>query len=178
MTAAAPPAVQQGAVVFTDMVGFTEFTAHRGDEQALALLGMQERIVRESLPDDARIVKELGDGLLLWFADACAALETALSLSGRFEELDEESIVTVGVRIGINWGTYLPRGEDIVGHCVNVASRIVNVAGPGEVLVSDTFLSEVEARVDDVEFDELGPVVMKGIPEPVRLFRVYRCPPD
>jgi class 3 adenylate cyclase len=59
-----------------------------------------------------------------------------------------------------------------------VASRIVNVAGPGEVLVSDTFLSEVESRVDGVEFDELGPVVMKGIPEPVRLFRVYRCPPD
>ena len=175
MTAAAPPATLEGAVVFTDMVGFTEFTAHQGDEQALALLSMQDGLVRDSLPEDARVVKELGDGLLLWFADACAALETALTLSGRFEELDEQSIVPVGVRIGINWGQYLRRGDDIVGHCVNVASRIVNVAGPGEVLVSDTLVARVEADVRGVEFDELGPVVMKGIPEPVRLFRAYRC---
>jgi adenylate cyclase len=135
-------------------------------------------MVRESLPEDARVVKELGDGLLLWFADPRAALETALTLSNRFEALDEQSMVPVGVRIGINWGQYLRRGEDIVGHCVNVASRIVNVAGPGEVLVSDSLLAEVESKVNGVEFDELGPVVMKGIPEPVRLFRAYRCPPD
>ena len=54
-----------GAVVFTDLVGFTEFTATAGDDEALRLLAVQEQIVGELLPTDARIVKELGDGLML-----------------------------------------------------------------------------------------------------------------
>ena len=50
----------EGTVVFTDIVGFTEYTALRGDDEALALLALQERLVREALPPRARIVKELG----------------------------------------------------------------------------------------------------------------------
>ena len=44
----------EGAVVFTDIVGFTEFTAEHGDGEALALLNRQEQVVRDTLPDDAR----------------------------------------------------------------------------------------------------------------------------
>ena len=55
----------QGAVVFTDLVGFTEYTAIQGDDAAVALLPTQEEIVQRKLPDGARIVKELGDGLML-----------------------------------------------------------------------------------------------------------------
>jgi class 3 adenylate cyclase len=107
--------VVQGTVVFTDLVGFTEFNALRGDEEALELLATQERLVLEMLPPEGRIVKELGDGLLLWFPDACEALQTAIRLQERFEQ--------------------------------------------------------VGSRLPGVEFEELGPVVMKGIPDPVRLFR-------
>lgn len=173
MAAAAPPGMVHGAVVFTDIVGFTEYTALQGDEQALALLATQDRLVREALPADARIVKELGDGLMLWFPDACMGLRTSLDLAHRFEEWGEESVIPLGVRIGLNWGSHMLRGEDLVGHSVNVASRIVNVAGPGEVLLSESALAEIH-DIDDIEFDELGPVVMKGIPEPVRLFRAHQ----
>ena len=62
---------EEGAVAFTDIVGFTEFCAVRGDDEALALLSLQERLVRNALPPGARIVKELGDGLLLWFPVFC-----------------------------------------------------------------------------------------------------------
>src|SRR3989304_6007999 len=71
-----PPAPVQtvpGAIVFTDIAGFTEFTAARGDEAALALLALQERLVHEEMDDLGRVVKELGDGLLLWFDDPCRA---------------------------------------------------------------------------------------------------------
>ena len=54
----------EGAIAFTDLVGFTEFTATRGDEEALVVLRAEERIVDAALPDGARVVKELGDGLL------------------------------------------------------------------------------------------------------------------
>ena len=73
----------EGAVVFTDIVGFTEFTAEHGDGEALALLNRQEKVVRDALPDDARVVKDLGDGLMLWFPEAVSALGSCLALSER-----------------------------------------------------------------------------------------------
>ena len=164
--------VTHGTVVFTDIVGFTEFTALRGDDEALALLATQERLVRETLPPEARIVKELGDGLLLWFPDACEALRTALQLQERFEqESGESSEAPLWVRCGMHSGRQTRRGSDLVGHDVNVAARVVDVAGPGEVLLSDATLEQINGRLPHVEFVELGPVVMKGIPQPVRLYR-------
>src|SRR5205823_3426758 len=92
-----------GAVVFTDIVGFTEFTAERGDEEALQLLDLQESVVREVLPEDARIVKDLGDGLLLFFPDACTALLTCLRLQERFEEVAADPALPLWVRMGLHW---------------------------------------------------------------------------
>jgi adenylate cyclase len=163
--------VVEGTVVFTDIVGFTEFTALRGDEEALALLSTQERLVRAALPEDARIVKELGDGLLLWFPDACEALRTVLALQEQFEAESSESMLPLWVRVGMHTGRQTRRGSDLMGHDVNVAARVVDVAGPGEVLLSDATLTQVDDRLPEVAFEELGPVVMKGIPQPVRLYR-------
>lgn len=159
-----------GAVVFTDIVGFTEFTAHHGDDEALALLDRQEKVVRATLPDDARVVKELGDGLLLWFPEAVGALGACLALSERFEE-EAATDVPLWVRVGMHWGCPTRRGDDLVGHDVNLAARIVDVAGPGEVLVSEPVREQVHGRVQGLRLDELGPVVMKGIPDAVALYR-------
>ena len=172
MTAAAP-AVESvtGATVFTDIVGFTELTAMRGDAEALRLLAMQEELVRQELPPAARIVKELGDGVLLWFADPCAAVATSLRLQRRFEEASNAMETPLWVRIGIHWGRQTLRRGDIIGHDVNLASRVVDVAGPGEVVVSEATVTQVGAGLPGVVFDEIGPVFMKGIPEAVRLYR-------
>ena len=77
MRAAAPASTIRGTIMFTDIVGFTEFTALRGDGEALALLTAQEQIVRSVLGGPARIVKDMGDGLMIWFEDPCAAIEAA-----------------------------------------------------------------------------------------------------
>ena len=136
-TAEAPAPVVSGAVLFTDLVGFTEFTASQGDEGAVELLGRQEQIVEAVLPEGSRVVKELGDGLLLWFPDADSALSTALDLQEGFEEVAAETGLPLWVRMGLHWGQQTRRRDDLVGHDVNVAARIVDVAGPGEVLLSD-----------------------------------------
>ena len=91
-----------GVVAFTDIVGFTQFTAERGDAEALALLDRQDAVVRETLPGDARVVKALGDGLLLWFPDAVAGLGACLDLCRRFE--DDATEMPLWVRIGMHWG--------------------------------------------------------------------------
>lgn len=155
--------------MFTDIVGFTEYTAIRGDAEAVALLSLQERLVRNALPEGARIVKELGDGLLLWFPEPCAAVESALALQPLFER--ESGARPLWVRMGMHWGQQTVRRDDIVGHDVNIASRIVNVASPGELLVSDATVRRIGRQRVRATFEPIGPVVMKGIPQPVKLFR-------
>ena len=173
-TAPLPNRVVEGTVMFTDIVGFTEFNALRGDAEAVALLALQERIVRGELGEDARIVKELGDGLMLWFADACAAIETGLRLQERFEEESMSIDAPLWVRIGVHAGRQTCRGDDLLGHDVNVASRIMNLANSGEVLASEATVRRAASGLPDVAFEQLGPVVMKGIPDAINLYRVER----
>jgi adenylate cyclase len=173
MAAGAGARARSGTIVFTDIVGFTEFTALKGDADALALLVRQERVVRDVMPEDARIVKELGDGLMLWFANSVGALRGTLALLCRFEEESNATGLPLWVRIGMHHGRALARGSDLVGHDVNLAARIVDMAGPGEVLLSEATRADIGDDLPDVCFDELGPVVMKGIPTPVRLWRAY-----
>lgn len=160
--------------MFTDIVGFTEFNALRGDVEALDLLALQERIVREEMPGEARVVKQLGDGLMLWFGDPCAALETGLRLQERFETESWATDAPLWVRIGVHSGKQTRRGDDLLGHDVNVASRIVNLADSGEVLASEATVKGAGGGVPDIAFEQLGPVVMKGIPTPVNLYRAER----
>jgi adenylate cyclase len=162
-----------GAIAFTDIVGFTEFTAERGDADALAVLDLQDQIVRDTLPPGARVVKELGDGLMLWFPDAVTALGTCLDLHERLEEAASDT-APLWVRMGMHWGCPTSRGDDLIGNDVNLAARIVDMAGPGELLVSEHVRTQITDGRDDLRFEELGPVVMKGIPEPVGLFRASR----
>ncbi len=164
-----PPAADSaGAIVFTDIVGFTELTDLHGDDAALALVDEQLSIVREALPTGARIVKELGDGLMLWFDDAAEAVLTALVLQRHFNAASVGEM-PLWVRIGMHWGTPRRRGDDIIGRDVNLASRVSDLAGAGEVLVTDHLISAAggETAFDDVLFDSLGSVFVKGVADPV-----------
>jgi class 3 adenylate cyclase len=165
----------EGTIVFTDIVGFTAFTATRGDAEALQLLATQDRLLRSALPDTARVVKELGDGLLLWFPEPVSAVHSAFALHHGFEAESSSSDLPLWIRVGMHHGRALQRGADLVGHDVNVAARIVDVAGPGEVLVSDAVRAGVDPGTAHVNFSELGPVVMKGVPGPIRLWRAGEC---
>jgi adenylate cyclase len=164
----------EGAIVFTDLVGFTEFTATQGDADALALLGVQERIVQTALPAGGRVIKELGDGLLLFLPDAADAVESCLAILEGFASAAAREEMPLWVRAGLHWGRPAHRGTDLIGHDVNVAARIVDVAAPGELLCSGSVIPARGEGRDTLEFVELGPVVMKGIPEPVDLYRVAR----
>jgi len=175
-----------GAIVFTDIVGFTALTDTHGDDVALALLERQERFVRAALPATARVVKELGDGLLLWFDDPCDAIDSSLRLQREFDAANDAAEaasagdgkssaridrIPLWVRIGVHWGCPRRRGDDIVGRDVNLAARIVDLAGPGEVLCSEATADVIGAR-PGVGFEPLGPVFVRGISEPVPIVRV------
>ena len=79
------------------------------------------------------------------------------------------------MRMGVHFGQPARRGDDLVGHDVNVASRIVELAAPGEVLASEAAVQRIGDGLPDVFFEEVGPVVMKGIPAPIALYRALRA---
>ncbi|MFN0093612.1 MAG: adenylate/guanylate cyclase domain-containing protein [Dehalococcoidia bacterium] len=172
MSAAPPAETLRGTVVFTDIAGFTEFTAVKGDHEALALLAKQEALVQEELPSSAWLVKTMGDGLLFWFPEASVALCTMARLQQRFDDYAFETGDPLWVRIGAHTGAQLRTRDDIVGHDVNLASRICGMAAPSEFLISEATLRAAPSAEAGLDVAEIGPAVLKGIPEPVRIYRV------
>jgi adenylate cyclase len=164
-----PVTTVSGTIVFTDIVGFTQLTDEHGDDLALTMLERQEELVRRAMPDAARIVKELGDGLMLWFDEPGAAIVTALALQRAFEQ-ESDGDLPMWVRIGMHWGCPRARGDDIIGRDVNLAARISELAAPGEVLCSEATADQA-GDVAGVNFEPLGSVFVRGIADAVPLMR-------
>jgi class 3 adenylate cyclase len=164
-----------GSVLFTDLVGFTEFNDAVGDARAVEVLDCQTRLAAQAIvgQPDARVVKELGDGLMLWFGDAAAAVDAALHLLNAVEAARQEGSFPLAIRMGVHHGGALTRGDDVVGATINIGARVADLAGPGELLVSDLALAAMDAkRRDELQCTSVGPVRVKGVSEPVWLQRV------
>lgn len=160
-----------GAFAFCDLAGFTAFTEERGDEAAIALVEAFRSNVEDALPPDARIVNRTGDGLLLHFADPSGAIDALLSMTNGCQSASSAE-VPLWVRTGLHVGSARRLGDDLIGHDVNVAARIGALAAAAEVLVSE----QARAGHTDpaVQFDPLGPVFVKGVTDPLRLYRATR----
>jgi adenylate cyclase len=159
----APP-----AIVFVDLSGFTRMTEERGDETAVRTAASLQRLAGETAArHGGRLVKLLGDGAMLRFPEPLVGVDAALEL---VETMSGEG--ALAAHAGIHAGPVIERDLDVFGRTVNLASRIADVAQPGEVLASDAVASE--AQDGSYGFEPLEDANLKGIPEPVPLFRVTR----
>jgi len=146
-------------VVFTDLEGFTEWTAREGDEAASRLLAEHHQIVRPIIAGrGGRLVKRLGDGLLLTFPEPAAAVLACL-------ELVDAQPEPLCLRAGLHCGSVVVTRDDVIGHVVNLAARVAEVAEGREVLAT----ADVTAAVDlpNVVFGETRAERFKGIDEPI-----------
>jgi adenylate cyclase len=158
----------EGAFAFCDLAGFTAFTAERGDDAAIELVETFRSHVEAVLPEDARIVNRIGDGLLVHYTDPSNAVSSLLGLTRRCADVATPD-VPLWVRTGVHAGTARVLGNDLIGHDVNVAARIGELAGATEVLVSEQARG---VQTDGtVRFDALGPVFVKGIDDALRVYR-------
>ena len=164
------------SVVFTDLVGFTTYTEARGDAAAVRVLEETRRIVDRALEgSDGRVVKELGDGVMLAFCDPSGSIECTALLADGLRDSFVGGELPLAARVGLHRGEVVPRGDDLIGHTVNVAARVADVAGPGELLVSDAALTAC-GPLPGVRADPVGPVRVRGVREPIWLHRVVSDP--
>jgi class 3 adenylate cyclase len=131
-------------IMFTDLSGFSSWALDAGDDIALELLReVGEAIEPPVASNHGDVVKRLGDGLMAAFGDAPSAVDAALEARER-----AASILVEGYRPRLRTGIHLgkPRkvGGDYFGVDVNIAARLVEAAGPDEILVSDTTLPQLD----------------------------------
>ena len=129
---------------FVDVSGFTALTDTEGDERAVDVLTAFRALLRDICSRrGVRIAKWLGDGVMLVCVDTRPLLETVLELHYVVAEV-AEPVETVSIRSGITSGdVILMEGDDYVGHCVNVASRLCDLAAPGEALAAPSVLDQL-----------------------------------
>jgi class 3 adenylate cyclase/YHS domain-containing protein len=164
------------AVLFADMSGFTALTEAHGDDGAADLATRFASLAGEVLHGDARIVKTLGDAVMIVASSPEHAARTALDLvaSADLEPSFPE------LRAGLHHGPVVERAGDVFGATVNVAARVAAQARAGEVLCTADVAAAIE-RLSWIALEPRGPSRLKNVSSPVELFCVcdrFRVTPD
>jgi TolB-like protein/class 3 adenylate cyclase/Flp pilus assembly protein TadD len=163
------------AIMAVDVVGYSRLM---GEDEAGTALSVREH--REAARPivaglGGRIVKTMGDGLLLEFPSVVAAVECAIAIQKLMVERNGSVAESKRIvyRIGVNLGDVLIEGDDILGEGVNIAARLEGICEPGGVLISSTAYDHVRGKID-AEFVDLGEKALKNIARPVRVFAIGR----
>jgi adenylate cyclase len=157
------------AIAFADLAGYTRMTEEQGDEEAVEAVERFVEAVEHTLPDNARIIKTIGDEVMVVGSDAAELTDWAVG----FQQLYDLRPLP---RIGVHYGETLYRDGDYYGREVNQAARVAARAAGGEVLITRPVVEQ--ARGPHLEFERIGEVRLKGFSEPTELFLARGRPPE
>jgi adenylate cyclase len=161
------------AVLAADMVGYSRLV--RLDEEGT--IDRQQSLRRELIEPlvaahGGRIVKTIGDGLLIEFPSVVDAVRCAILLQEAVavHQAGIEEDRRIRYRIGINLGDIVSQGDDILGDGVNVAARLEALAEPGGVCISETVHHHIGGNIG-ANFESAGEHAVKNVPKPVKVWR-------
>lgn len=164
---AAEPDRVLATVLFTDVVGATERATALGDRQWRDLLSRHHAMVRRELAAfRGREIDTAGDGFLASFDGPARAIRAARTIT------DKVKLMGLDIRAGLHTGECEVVGPKLAGIAVHIGARIAALAGPGEVLVSQTVKDLVAGS--GLRFDDRGAHALKGVPGEWRLYAVDR----
>jgi adenylate cyclase len=161
------------AIMFTDLVGYTAMSA-RNELEALRAITSYEDIARPVfLRHNGNEIKSLGDGTLIEFDSALAAVNSAIEVQTSIHERNQglPESEQIRLRIGIHVGEIIYRGGDVFGDGVNVASRLQTVAPPCGVCFSSDVWKLVKGKVP-VQVVALGRSELKNVGRLIEVFRI------
>src|SRR4051794_40585323 len=148
------------AIAFADLAGYTRLTEEIGEEEAVSAVERFVADVEYTLPDEARVIKTIGDEVMVVGSDPSALIDWAVG----FQALHDERPLP---RIGLHYGEVLYRDGDYYGREVNQAARVAARAAGGEVVCTRPV---VEHGGPHLLFERIGEVRLKGFSEPTELF--------
>lgn len=153
-------------IVFLDLASFTELTQTKGDRAAMEILARLEAAVRPvALDHDGKLVKQIGDGLMLAFRrpnGAGAFARTVVEGSRSDPEIPL-------LHVGIHTGRAIYSAGDYIGSTVNTAARVTGASSAGEILMTEDVAKQLDA--DEVA-EPVGVRMLRGVESPVRLYRL------
>jgi len=154
--------------LFADLVGYTALTEAVGDAAAADLArAFRRTMCALSRDHGARQVKSMGDGVMIWIADAADAVSLAAETLDRVGTRSD----LLPVRVGVHTGPAVRRGGDWYGSAVNVAARLAEQAEPNEALVSEA--TWAMARCEHTKpADQPRELVLKGLDRRVAALRL------
>jgi class 3 adenylate cyclase len=165
-----PPAAMHG-FLFADLRGYTAFVDALGDRAAAALLDRYRALVRAEVDAvSGSEVKTEGDSFYVVFDSASVAIRCGLAILAAAAAASEDGHA-IAVGIGVHAGETVATTDGYVGLAVNVAARLCGQAKAGELIVSDTVRALSRSSLD-VSFEPLGRRRLKGLDEPVAIYRV------
>jgi adenylate cyclase len=162
------------AILAADVVGYTRLMGRDEAGTHVRLKSLRrEQIDPAVARHGGRVVKDLGDGVLVEFPSAVEAATCAIAVQQAMRELnaqvtDDTQIV---FRIGLNIGDIIIDDGDIFGDGVNVAARLQSLCAPGGICVSQALLDQIRDKTP-FEFDDLGEQQLKNVDRPVRAFQM------
>lgn len=153
------------AIVFTDIVGYTS-RMEKDEEHTMDLLKKQRDILFPLVEKyNGRVIKEIGDGLLMMFSSAVTAVRFAMEAQNR---LDDDELT---IRAGIHIGDVIFEDGDVFGSAVNIAARIEPLAPSGGICVSEDVHSQIRNK-EDIKSVSIGRKNLKGVQGNMEIFRV------
>ena len=170
MTASNPEAAfptGHRAVVFADLAGYTALTEAHGDDDAADVALRFFDLTAARLRADARIVKTIGDAVMVVTSDAYDALEMGLALLRAIEQEPQFP----GVRIGVHYGPVVERSGDVFGATVNIAARLTAHAHVGQLITSGAIACLIEGH-PNMTTTALGATWLKNVSEPVEIYSI------
>ena len=158
---------------FVDVSGFTALTELEGDERAVDVLTAFRALLRDICARrGVRIAKWLGDGVMLVCVDTRPLVETILEVHYVVGVVG--AVETVSIRSGLTSGdVILMEGDDYVGHCVNVASRLCDLAASGEALAAPSVMGHLPSWCETVSETH---VTLRGVEKPVPASSIRMAP--
>lgn len=167
---------QRGSItiLFTDIANFTATTESGGERAAIKVLDAHDRVVIPAVARNrGRVVKNVGDGIMAAFRDPSDAVDAAASI---ITAVAGDGRAGLRLRIGLDAGRPTRRGEDYIGHTVNLAARLVKRARPGEALVTEA-VHKAGGTPDGTVWRERGRPALKGVAKPPRTWRLMAAKP-
>jgi adenylate cyclase len=153
------------AIAFADLAGYTRLTEEQGEEEAIGAVERFVEAVEHTLPDDARVIKTIGDEVMVVGTDPAALVDWAVG----FQTLVRERPLP---RTGIHYRETVYRDGDYSGREVNLAARVAARSAGGEVIVTRPL---VDAAGPHLEFEAIGEVRLKGFAHATELFIARRA---